>query len=160
MTTQSWRPPDADPYQEVAGCIDAILRLLTVTDELRIDGRRITDEPSTSYAFAFMQMKQILHDLSAKFWDPKTNERPSDGPSLPDDIQRTAEIFRWEKDQLNATIDQIKQASSISMEKSQHWARKAFNGADIILDSLDFVPGVKGVKEGKKQLENMLPIPQ
>ena len=155
----SWRPPDADPYQEVAGCIDSVRKLLKVIDELRIDGRRIIDEPSTSYAFAFMQVKQILQDVSEKFWDPKTNAKPQNGLTLPKDIERTAEIFRYEKDQLNATIDRIEQASSVSMEKTQHWARKAFNGADIILDSLDFVPGTKGVKELKKQLENMLPLP-
>ena len=144
-----------NPYQEAIGCLRAVERLLTVIDELRIDGRRIIDEPSTSYAFAFMQVKQILQDVSTyldngSFRFPRPNDK-----TITD--QQMAAIFRYEKEQLNAIIDLIERAANVSMEKAQHWSKKGFNSADIILDSLAFILGVKFVREFKKQIENLLP---
>jgi hypothetical protein len=143
------RPSD-NINEEAAGCLEAVKRLITVIDGLRIDGRRIIDEPSTSYAFALMQVKQILTDASELLRSNRiTVQDVTDAGA--------ANIFKYERDQLNAIIDWIEHTPAISMEKAQHSSKKGLNSAYIIIDSLDFVPGIKFVKEFMRQIENLLP---
>ena len=163
---------------EAADCLRAISRFLTLVDELRTVEQermqRIIDfdgEPPSSYSAALEKVKTILENL-ATFLSDSAGQPPHIGAPVIN--PHAKDILRYEKEQLDQIIARIEGAASprenegtkekpnwfrkiIDHPKIKKWLPKGFNSANIILDSMAFVPGISFVSEFKKQIENLLP---
>ena len=114
---------------------------------------------------ALESVKRILDDLATFLWNTNASQPHVAAPII---NPHAASILRYENERLKQFLTYIRNNTNyegnpsifrtfLSSFNFSHWIwPKVFKCIDIILNSLDSVPGVGFVRELKEQLENAL----